>query len=202
MEEELNVPLTRRKGHKLEEISPPLATAIAPIAPIAPIALTPPIEITTKSVNYPAKPKKPRAPKTPAQLLAFQKAMETRKKNIEQKKLEKKVEASKILLAHEEKQRVEPIIETKPKPRSRPKKQIIKEIVEESSDDEPEIVYVKRRKSKKKIIVQSESETESEPEIEIKHRQSFGTSHQNKSSVKGITKMEPIKKSYHNFFAD
>lgn len=193
MEEELNVPLTRRKGQKIEEIQP-LVAIQTPVT-------TQPVEITTKSVNYPAKTKKPRAPKTPAQLEAFQKAMETRKRNIEQKKLEKKVEASKILLAHEEKQKVEQIIETKPKPRSRSKK-IIKQIVEESSDDEPEIVYVKRRKSKKKIIVQSESETESEPEVEIKHRQSFGTSHQNKSSVKGITKIEPIKKSYHNFFAD
>ena len=191
MEEELNVPLTRKKGQKTEEISAP-----------QPVSTPQPVAVPTNSVDYPAKVKKPRAPKTPAQLEAFQKAMATRKKNIEQKKLEKKVEASKILLEHEEKQTVEQIVDIKPKSKTRSKKRIIKQIIEESSDDEPEIVYVKRKKPKKRIIVQSESDTESEPEIEIKHRQSFGTSHQNKSSIKGITKIEPIKKSNFNFFAD
>jgi hypothetical protein len=180
--EDTNVPLTRSKGDKTIQQKPEPVPETIPVVP------------PTK----PVKEKKPRAPKTPAQLEAFQKAMQKRKANIEIKKQEKKVEASKILLENDIKPKE--VVKKSRKPRT--------VVIEESeSDDEPNVVYIKKRsskKKKKKIIVESEtdSETESESDIEIKHKKSFETSHQNKKSVKGITVVEPIKKSYHNFFAD
>lgn len=182
MDDDSNVPLTRTKGQQIEE-------------PVIKSTQDEPPVITTKVIEKPVKVKKPRAPKTPAQLEAFKKASEKRQKNIELKKLEKKVEASKILLEHEERTKAE----TKAKPKA--KKQIIRED-DDTESDEPQIVYIRKKKPKKTIIVQSESESESEPEIEIKHRKSFGTSHQSKQNVKAITKIEPIKRPNHNFFAD
>ena len=185
--EESDVPLTRSKGSKPEQV----ITKPEPVPP--------PVE--SQQQVKPAKEKKPRAPKTQAQLEAFQKAMEKRKINIELKKQEKKVEASKILLENEKlKETSKPAVKRIRKPKT--------VVVEESSsEDEPNVVYIKKRSSrkKKKIIVQSEteSETEAEPEIEIKHRESFGKSHQNKKTVKTtITQVDPNKKSYHNFFTD
>lgn len=178
--EEDTAPLTRIKGQKIEETRAE--------------EVTEPVIINSKAIEKPVKPKKPRAPKTPAQLEAFKKASETRKKNIEVKKAKQTLEAQEVLTKYEG------AVKAQPKPRAKAKTQV----VEEESDDEPQIIYIKKKKrAKKKIIVQSESsESESEPEIEIKHRKSFGVSHQNKSSVKSITKIEPIKRSHHNFFVD
>jgi len=181
MDLDQEVPLTKSKGKNIPKVEPqePIPEPLEAVKP--PIHI-PPLNIP---IEKPVKIKKPRAPKTPAQLEAFKKAMEVRKKNIEQKKIDKKVEASKILLEHSQQ-----IDKVKPK----------KQVVEVESEEEPEIVYVKRKSKKKKIIVESESD--SEPEIEIRHRKDFGKSHQNKASIKTITKPESVKVSYHNFFTD
>ena len=111
-----------------------------------------------------SKPKKPRSEK---QKMAFQQVMEKRKKNIEQRKEEKLIEASKLLVknatkniikkeikpkkeivqqeskskseSESERETEEEIIIVKAKPKLEKKKKVKKIIIEESSDDETSI---------------------------------------------------------------
>ena len=56
---------------------------------------------TEKLENVPlTKEKKKRTPKTEKQMEQFKKVIEKKKENVEKKKLEKKIEASKILLGN------------------------------------------------------------------------------------------------------
>jgi hypothetical protein len=169
--EEDNEPLTRsKKDKKVVEVTQPI------------------VEPMQQEVK-PEKVKKPRPPKSEAQLEAFKKALETRKANIEKKKIDKKVEASKILLEHDKSKEVKKVKQ--------------KVILESESESEPEIVIVKRKKKpKRKIVIESETDSETESEEEQKPIQKFGKSHQHKNSVKGIKITEPIKKMSYNFFTD
>ena len=99
-----------------------------------------------------SKPKKPRSEK---QMKAFQEVMNKRKQNIEQRKEEKLIEASKILVKNSirevkpkkkivqqqesESETEEEIIIVKAKPKLEKKKKVKKIIIEESSDDETSI---------------------------------------------------------------
>lgn len=148
------------------------------------------------------KEKKPRPPKTEKQLESMKKALEVRRTNIEKRKYDKKLAASKFLIEHEARQD-----ESINKPQPKPKKQIIvHEEREESSDSEPEIVFIKKpKKTKKNKIIVEESESESEEEPIPKQ---FGKSHQNKKSViKTYDQPKPNVKphsniSYRNHFTD
>lgn len=117
-------------------------------------------EITTNIQS--GKKKKPRTEK---QLLALEKARETRKKNAERKKL---MELKNAELEEENKQYLRELHNAKsnPKPIIKPKKvkKQPKIIYEDESSDEEEVVVVKRRKPKKqkKIIYKEESSSESE----------------------------------------
>ena len=99
-----------------------------------------------------SKPKKPRSEK---QMKAFQEVMNKRKENIQKRKEEKLVEASKILVKNSirevkpkkkivqqeesESETEEEIIIVKAKPKLEKKKKVKKIIIEESSDDETSI---------------------------------------------------------------
>lgn len=103
------------------------------------------------------KEKKPRSEK---QIEAFRKTQENRKKNIELKKENNKIEAAKLLM--------------KQKPK------VKKEIIDSESDEEV-IIVEKRRKSKPKRIIVEESDSEEEEEIKPKEK-NFKTQ-QNKRSI-------------------
>jgi hypothetical protein len=141
---------------------------------------------TTKPIE-PIKLKKPRPPKTAKQMESFKKVQEKRKEILDAQMLNKKIEASKLLLQHN-------IKPNKP--------------LKEETDDEPEIIYVTKPKKKKHIIIESSSESSSESEEEyiekVKQKQ-WGKSQKNKKSVVKINNSQPqnntIKPSY-NFFCD
>jgi len=141
---------------------------------------------------------------------SFKKAFETRMNNIEKRKLEKKVEASKVLLENEfkfkEKEEVPKI------------KKVIKKVIEPESSSEEETIIVEKRKKKKKpktkrIIVEESSESEGETDKEdsideqppIKEKQF--KSQQNKKSVikvngasRDMTVKKPVNFDSRNFF--
>ena len=116
------------------------------------------------------KPKKEKKPRSEKQLAHFQNMAQKRKKNIEQKKLEKKIESARLLIEHD--------IQVAPTPSQTPVKSKTKKVVEkveeddEDDDDDEEVQeVVTKRKPKtkaKKIIVYQESESESESEEEQK----------------------------------
>ena len=178
-----NGPLTRSKIKK-EPIPP-----IPPVAPVAPVQ-EPPIKV-----------KKPRPPKTEKQLEGLKKAQSVRRANLEKINYEKKLEASKFLMEHEEKLKANPELKIKKQ------KIVVQESSEEESESEPEIVYIKKHRKTKKdkiIIEESESETEEEPEKYVKP---FGKSHRNKKSVvKTYEQPKPSKPqsntSFRNMFTD
>ena len=176
-----NVPLTKSKNKK-EELT----------------------KIVQEYVEKPEPEKKPRPPKSEKQLESMKKALEVRRGNIEKRKYDKKVAASKFLVEHEARQD-----EAINKPQPKPKKQIIvHEERDESSDSEPEIVFIKKpKKSKRNKIIVQESDSESESDEEPIQKQ-FGKSHQNKKSVvKTYEQPKPTPKqqpniSYRNMFTD
>lgn len=89
------------------------------------------------------------------QVEQFKQIVNKRKENIEKKKLEKKIEASKLLLQHDVKI-------------SEPKKKVIaKEESESDNNSEPEIVIVSKKKKKKPIKIAIEESDEEDEEEEI-----------------------------------
>ena len=158
------------------------------------IVVDPDIEINKEIVKV-IKPKRQMSEK---QKENFKLLQEKRMKSIENKKLEKKIEASKLLLQHNITK--DNITKVKKEP---------KYVYESSSDDEPEIIYVKKNKStksKKKIIVE-ESDTEDEYEEPInKVKKSWGSSQQNKKSVVKVNTPQYTNKdnyrSNFNIFCD
>ena len=106
---------------------------------------------------------KEKKPRTEKQIEAMKKAFETRKANIEQKKLEKKIEASKLLLQHG----ITPTPQNTPAVKPKTKKQQVVEESEESSEEEIIIKTVKKPKKKKIVKVEvSDSDTSSESEVD------------------------------------
>ena len=108
-----------------------------------------------------SKPKKPRSEK---QMKAFQEVMNKRKQNIEQRKEEKLIEASKILVKNATKNIIKKEI--------KPKKKIVQQESESNSESESEseteeeIIIVKakpkleKKKKVKKIIIEESSDDE------------------------------------------
>jgi hypothetical protein len=144
------------------------------------------------------KVKKPRKPKTAGQMEAFKKVVEKRQAILKQNKLEKQIEASKILLQNN----VEIPTKTKTK-----KEKKVKEILESSTDEsesEPEIIIKKKHKKKKKPItihVEESSSSESEEDKkqpvqkQVQEPSKQFVSQQNKKSLINIV---PNK----NYFVD
>jgi hypothetical protein len=145
------------------------------------------------------KVKKPRKPKTQGQMESFKKnVLEKRQAILKKNKLDKQIEASKILLQNN----IElPTTKTK---KEKVKEKIIEENSTDESESEPEIIIKKKPKKKKKpiIIHVEESSSESEEEKEQpKHQQQVQqpskqfVSQQNKKSLINIV---PTK----NYFVD
>jgi hypothetical protein len=138
--------------------------------------------------------KKPRKPKTEKQLEQFKKVVEARKKKVEETKLQKKVEASKLLLSQGYH-----IKDKKPKP----------EINETSSSSEEEqVIVVKKKKKaskKKKVIVVEESDSDSDssitptPPASISKSRSFKHQQNKKSVVKIHPPSNDIQMNNNNY---
>lgn len=111
----------------------------------------------------------------------LQQARIKRSHNIEKKKLEKKLEASKLLLNIKDEKEEKPIKKINKMP-------IIEEESSESSEPEQIIIKKKKKKKPKKIIIE-ESESEEEEEQEIIKR--------NLKSKK-VTKIGPHKITHEN----
>jgi hypothetical protein len=147
--------------------------------------------ITEPFEEIKTKPKKPRPPKSEKQMEAFQKAQSKRHDVLKTLALNKKLEASKLLLQND----------VKLMPEKKEKTVIQKD---ESSDDEPEIIYVKKPKKKKKIIIEESSDDDSEDEVIIK-KKDWGNTQRNRKSVVKIGEQKPqptLNKPTRNFFCD
>ncbi len=144
-----------KKGKAPPDGTPPVAPPISPVKEV--------------------KVKKPRPPKTEKQIEAFKNVIAIRKANLDKGRLDKKIEASKILLANElNKKQVEQPKAEKPK-----KKQVVVES-DSDSDSEDEIIVRPKKKRSKKIIIEDSSSSEDEAPLVKKD---FGRSDQNKKSA-------------------
>jgi len=121
---------------------------------------------------------------TENQLNNLKKGQEILQKNREKNKLNKKIEASKILLENNiditTKKKPKQVEEEEEKPI---KKKPIKKIVEESDDEEDVIIVKKKKKPKTIIIEESESENDSVETIPEKKR-ALKSQENKKSSIK------------------
>jgi len=148
---------------------------------------------------------KEKKPRTQKQIEALQKGRAKIQENALKRKHEKKIEASKLLLANDI-----PLPEAKPHAK---KKAAVQE-EEDDSDADEQVVYIKKKKSppkkkKKKIIVYQDSSSESEEEEEeeeeeVIHQKKHFKSQQNKKSIVKVYDTNPPKPraSYTNFFCD
>lgn len=143
---------------------------------------------------------KPKRAKSQKQIEQFDKLRLVRQQKIEERKKQKEIEASKLLLENgysiTEKNQV---------------KQKVSEQNDnkESEDDDEEIIYIKKEKPKRKkktrkIIVESESESDTESEEENKKQEKPFKSQQNKKSL--IKIHQPVQKTQtkqsKNYFVD
>jgi hypothetical protein len=138
--------------------------------------------------------------KSEKQLEQFKIAQQKRKENIDKKKQEKKIEASRILLEHDKKVNIKPI-----------PKEVEQEQEQESSDNETEQeVVIKRKnpkKKKKKIIkvIVSDSESDYESGESIKAKK-YPSPIQTREMVSQRNKKSVIKthlpNNSNNFFCD
>ena len=117
-------------------------------------------EITEEQTQEPVidveKSKRTKKDRSPAQQAAFKKCLEARKKRAEEQlALKEKKDKMKEEVDGEVEQHIKQV-------KRKPKKKVV---VEESSDDEPEVIYIKkpkRRKAKKRVIVEESSDSEDE----------------------------------------
>ena len=128
------------------------------------------IEEVPKEIKKVVKPKKVLSEK---QLETLAKGRENRKLKIEESKLNKKIEASKLLLQEEHKNR---------------KKEVKKEVkveAESESDEEEVVIIEKKRKPKKKVkkIIIQESESDEDEEQEIVVPEKKMKSQRNKKTI-------------------
>jgi hypothetical protein len=161
-------------------------------------------------LTKPIKEKKPRPPKTQAQLEQFEKVRLKRAESLKQKSINKKIEASKLLLEHGIELPAKPIIQEEKLPA---KKQNIKQVLtptyknvedESDSDDEPPVIIVKKKKKKKqpKTIIIEESDSDEEDAEQhymnkVKEARHF-VSQQNKKSLIKVHKKQEVP----NYFVD
>ena len=117
-------------------------------------------EITEEQIQEPVidveKSKRTKKDRSPAQQAAFKKCLEARKKRAEEQlALKEKKDKMKEEVEEEVEQHIKQV-------KRKPKKKVV---VEQSSDDEPEVIYIKkpkRRKAKKRVIVEESSDSEDE----------------------------------------
>ena len=114
-------------------------------------------EITEPQITV-EKPKRTKKDRSPAQQEAFAKCIEMRKKRAEEQLALK--EKKQEIINGEVEEHIQKVKRTR-----KPKKKVI--VQESSSDDEPEVIYIKKPKKKKKtkkrvIVEQSSSESEEE----------------------------------------
>jgi len=123
---------------------------------------------------------KPKKRMTESQLNNLKKGQEILQKNREKNKLNKKIEASKILLENN--------IDVAPKKsdtdEEKIKKKPVKKVVEESDEEDNVIILKKKKKPKTIIVEESESESESETVQPIKQKLPLKSQENKKSSIK------------------
>jgi len=155
------------------------------------------------------KPKKPRKPKTPAQLQQFERVRQKRLESLQQKTINKKIEASKLLLSHgiELPSKAEPKIKEELPSKAKPKyhqELTPKDNTDDESDDEPPVIIVKKKKKKKqpKTIIIEESDSDEDDAQQhyinkVKEARHF-VSQQNKKSLIKVHKKQEVP----NYFVD
>ena len=158
-----------------------------------------------QEVEVEEKPKKPKKPYTVSdkKMMALEMAREKKNANHALRVKQRKLESAKLLLENEliqPKKTIKPI-----------KQKIVQE--ESESEDEPQVIYIKKpkKKVKKPIIIQQDDSTSGESEdsdpLPVKLK-SFGKSHKNKKSVVKIHKQEekpqviPQPRQFVNYFCD
>ena len=143
------------------------------------------------------KPIKPKKKMTEAQLNNLKKGHAVLKSMRDKNKLNKKIEASKILLENN--------IDITTKSKSKndendkipQKKKSSKKIVEEESSEE-EVIIVKKKKKKPKKIIIEESESSSEEESVKQPKERVLKSQENKRSSVKIS--NPLPNNFNNYF--
>jgi hypothetical protein len=100
---------------------------------------------------------KEKKPRSEAQIKAFEKAREIRLEN-------SKIKKEKIAEVKEQVKNRNKVVEPAPAPAHEPVPKKEKKIIKEESDEEPEVVIVKKKK-KPKVIYMEESDEEPEPQI-------------------------------------
>ena len=144
--------------------------------------------IVDKNKDFTNQLQKPKKPRTQKQIDALKKAQETRKINIEARKLAKQndnnyieekqsnvnVDTQELIKQHEKELRKLALQNTK-KPKK--KKVVYQEPDDDTSSSEEEIIYIpksKKKKKKKKVIVhQSSSSSDEEEEVEQQNAPSY-----------------------------
>ena len=143
-------------------------------------------DIDESPLEKPVKVKKPRPPKTPKQLEQFEKVKLKRAELLKEKKKEKEIEASKVLLNNGY---------IKAEDKKVPLTPTHDETDNESTQTEPEPTIIIRKKKKPKkpktiIIEETDSEESDEEPIKIKARDFI--SQRNKKSIIKVHKKEPF----------
>ena len=143
--------------------------------------------IVDKNKDFTNQLQKPKKPRTQKQIDALKKAQETRKINIEARKLAKQndnnyieeksninIDTQELIKQHEKELRKLALQNTK-KPKK--KKVVYQEPDDDSSSSEEEIIYIpksKKKKKKKKVIVhQSSSSSDDDEEVEQQNIPSY-----------------------------
>lgn len=150
--------------------------------------------IVDKNKDFTNQLQKPKKPRTQKQIDALKKAQETRKKNIEARKIKKQndnnyieekqinpsnngmnedFDAKELIKQHEEQLRKLALSKVKKKPK---KKKVIYQEPDDSSSSEEEIIYIpksKKKKKKKKVIVHQSSSSSEEEEVEQQNVPSY-----------------------------
>ena len=194
---ENDVPLTKVKGQKKTKVIEEITNE--------------PENLDNITVTKPKKEKKPRSEKQKAQ---FQQVFNKRKEILEKKNLDKKIEASKLLLQHDpefmNKQKTEEpltphIDDVVIKKKKEPK---IIEMSETDNESEESVIIIKKKatkpkKKKKKIIIEessdgSSSSGEDEAVIALPKPKRDFTTQQNKKSIVKIH--EKPKINYDSYF--
>ena len=200
-----NIDIEKLKSYinDLEEQITPLTKKSTTKQKLPPNPETP--QEVAQEVEVEEKPKKPKKPYNVSdkKMMALEMAREKKNANHALRVKQRKLESAKLLLENElvqPKKTVKPI-----------KQKIVQE--ESESEDEPQVIYIKKpkKKVKKPIIIQQDDSTSGESEesdqLPVKSK-SFGKSHKNKKSVVKIHKQEekpqaiPQPRQFVNYFCD
>ena len=165
-------------------------------------------KVINESINEPIKQIKQKKPRSDKQKAQFETVAKIRKENIEKKRLEQKLEASRFLLEYDNKVKQEtpltPHIKDEVKPIKVKKEPKIIEVDNSDDDSEESVIIIKKKAKKpkkKKIIIEEASDSDSSdgtPPMHLhKPNREFITQQNKKSVIKVHKQQQP---NYNNYF--